>query len=430
VRLTEKDGSVLGAQLLADGDTVLFSLGRFDASDTNVWSGDIFVQSIRTGERTRIVEGGSFPRYLPTGDLVYMVEGTLMRVPFDAARRRETLGAVPAIEGVNRAGSAHFAVSDTGVLVYIPGPPRGGQNDVFLYDRKGAITSLPIPRGAYSNPRVSPDAKQLAVETSDGKQSVISIYDLSGASALRRLTFGDNSRVPVWSRDGKRVAFQSDREGDRGIYWEPSEGGAPERLTRAEPGAVHTPESWSPVEDVLLYSITKPAETAETTLWTLSLKDHKPSRFSDVVSVGVPTNAAFSPDGHWIAYQFGEKTSYGEPTLYVEPFPPTGAKREIVRGGRPMWSPDGRELFFVPSPTQFMVVSVTTQPVFTVTNPLPVPRRFGIAPPRSPRPFDILPDGRFVAVGVANQTGEAASPRIDVVLNWFEELKRKQQAAK
>jgi hypothetical protein len=86
-----------------------------------------------------------------------------------------------------------------------------------------------------------------------------------------------------------------------------------------------------------------------------------------------------------------------------------------------MWSPDGRELFFVPGPTQFMAVSVRTQPVFAFTNPIAVPRRFGMAPPGSPRPYDILPDGRFVAVGVANQS-EAALPRIEVIVNWFEEL--------
>jgi len=156
VRLTVKDGAVLGAQLLPDADTVLFSLGRFDASDSNIWLGDVFIQSIRTGERTRTIEGGVFPRYLPTGHLVYMVEGTLMLVPFDAANRQIPAGSVPVVEGVNRGGSAHFAVSDAGVLVYIPGPARAGLYDVFLYDRKGAVTPLPSPRGSYSNPRVSP----------------------------------------------------------------------------------------------------------------------------------------------------------------------------------------------------------------------------------------------------------------------------------
>ena len=101
-------------------------------------------------------------------------------------------------------------------------------------------------------------------------------------------TFGGNNRVQVWSGDGKRVAFQSDRDGERAIFWQPAEGGAAERLTRPEPGTFHTPESWSSSADVLLFSITKELET---TLWTLSLRDRKASRFGDVTSVGVPTNA-------------------------------------------------------------------------------------------------------------------------------------------
>jgi Tol biopolymer transport system component len=427
VRLTDKDGAAQGAQLLPDGDTVLFSLGRFDALDSNVWEGSIFVQSIKTGTRTKIIESGTFPRYLPTGQIVYMFEGTLMVVPFDAAHHQVTGGAGPVVEGVNRGGSAQYAVSDSGVLAYIPGSAGAGQENVFLYDRKGTVTPLPLPRGFYSNPRVSPDGNWLAVQTYNGKEAAISRYELSGASAIRRLTYGGNNRMPVWSRDGTRVAFQSDREGDQGIWWQSVDGGAPERLTRAEPGTAHTPESWSPIEDVLLYSVTKDLET---TLWALSPRDRKPSRFDDVISVNVPTDAVFSPDGHWIAYQVGERSGFGDATLYVRPFPPTRTKYEIVHGGRPAWAPDGRELFFVPAPTQFVAVSVQTHPAFAFTNPIKVPRRFGLASPGSPRPYDILPDHRFVTVGVAGQTGELESPHIQVVVNWFEELKRKQPASK
>ena len=427
VRLTEKDGSAQGAQLLPDGDTVVFSLGRYDALDSNVWQGSIFAQSLRTGERKRIIESGTFPRWLRTGQIVYMFEGTLMVVPFDAAHRQVTGGAAPAIEGVNRGGSAQYAVSDSGVLAYIPGPGGAGQQNVFLYDRKGIVTPLPLPRGFYSNPRVSPDGKWLAVQTYDGKEAAISRYELSGASAIRRLTYGGNNRLPVWSRDGTRVAFQSDREGDQGIFWQPVDSGTPERITRAEPGTFHTPESWSPIDDVLLYSVTKDLET---TLWTFSLRDRKASPLDDVVSAGIPTDAVFSPDGHWIAYQVGEQQRLGDAILYVRPFPPTRTKYEIVHGGRPMWSPDGRELFFVPAPTQFMAVSVQTRPTFAFTNPIKVPRRFGLASPGSPRPYDVLPDHRFVTVGDASQTAEQESPHIEVVVNWFEELKRKQQAAK
>jgi hypothetical protein len=143
-----------------------------------------------------------------------------------------------------------------------------------------------------------------------------------------------------------------------------------------------------------------------------------------VTSVGQPTDAVFSPDGRWIAYQVGESNS-AEGWTYVQPFPPTGTKHQIAHGGRPLWSRDGRDLalFFVPAPGQFMAVTVRTQPTFGFTNAVSVPRRFAV--PGDPRPYDMLPDGRFVTVGDAREPSEQAPLQIQVVLNWLEELKQR-----
>ena len=146
------------------------------------------------------------------------------------------------------------------------------------------------------------------------------------------------------------------------------------------------------------------------------------SRFSDVASPAFPTSAVFSPDGGWVAYQAGDQT-LGEATTYIEPFPATGVKHEIARGGRPMYSRDGKELFFVPAPGKFMVLSVCTDPVFRVTPPVEIPRRFGLAPPMNPRPYDILPHGRVVAVNAVTSEGEQRPGQIHVVRNWFQELR-------
>ncbi len=181
------------------------------------------------------------------------------------------------------------------------------------------------------------------------------------------------------------------------------------------------PEEWSPVSDVVLFSITKGAAIS---LWTLSVGDRKTARFDEVTSTALPTDGVFSPDGKWVAYQVGEKGG-GEATTFVEPFPPNGTKHQTARGGRSIWSRDGKELFFVPAPGQFMVVGVTTQPTFAFTNPVAVPRGFGIADPASPRPYDIMPDGRILGVGTSGQiqTGSSAATQVRVVLNWTEELK-------
>ena len=179
------------------------------------------------------------------------------------------------------------------------------------------------------------------------------------------------------------------------------------------------PESWSR-DGVLLYSVRKGATT---TLWTLSLTDRQTKPFGDVVSEGLPTNAAFSPDGRWVVYQIADQDA-SEGTTYVQSFPATGTKHEIGRGGRPLWSRNSNELFFIPGPAQWRVVRWTAPP-FTFTPPVAVPRLFGIAGPASPRSFDFLPDGRIIGVGsaVPSASGAASPTEIRVVLNWFEELK-------
>ena len=434
VPITPRDGLAQGPQLLPDGETILFTLAPRAASSSSLWEkAQIVAQSIKTGARKTLIEAGSDARYLPTGHLVYMVEGTLMAIPFDVRRMQITGGPVPVVEGIRRSGAgvgfaAQLALSDSGVLVYVPGPSRAGHDDVYLYDRKGTVTALNLPRGAYAYPRVSPDGESLAFETTDGKQAAISVYDLSGASSVRRLTFAGNNRLPIWSGDGKRVAFQSDREGDRAIFWQPVSAGTAERLTRPEPGTFHVPESWAPGGDLFLFSVTNDKES-ETSLWTFSLRDRKASRFGDVTSKGVPTDAVFSPDGRWVAYQVGE-TGAAEATTYVQPFPANGTQFEIGRGGRPLWARDGKQLFFVPAPSQFTVVSVRTDPTFAISNAVNIPRRFGLAAPANPRPYDVLPDGRIVAVDAANQAGDQTSPQLQVVLNWFEELKRRVPVSK
>jgi len=431
VRVAPADGLAHGPQLLPDGDSLLFTLARPGNTMAAFWDkAEVVIQSLESGERKTVVQAGSDGRYLETGHLVYMVEGTMMAVPFNLKKKEVTSGPVPVVEGIRRSASAvgsatQFDISRSGVLVYLPGPARTGQDDVFLVDRKGEMIALKLPRGGYSYPRVSPDGKWIAIETSDGTHAVVSVYDLSGKSSLRRLTFEGNNRLPIWSGDGKRVAFQSDREGDRAIFWQPVTGGRAERLTRPEAGTAHVPESWAPSDDLFLFSAVRDSQT---TLWTYSIRDRKPSPFGDVASSAFPTNAVFRPDGRWVAYQSGDLNS-GEATTYIQPFPATGTKHEIARGGRPMWSRDGKELFFVPAPSQFVSVTVRTDPVFGFTAPAQIPRRFGLAPPTSPRPYDILPDGRIVTVDTVNPSGDR-SAQLTVVVNWFEELKSRVTGAK
>jgi Tol biopolymer transport system component len=277
---------------------------------------------------------------------------------------------------------------------------------------------------------VSPDGTRIAFETDDGKEEIIYTYDLSGARPMQRLTFGGNNRFPVWTSDSKRVAFQSDRDGDLAIFWQPADGtGVAERLTTPNRGASHAPESWSPMGDKFLFSTTTGSEVS---LSTFSLEDRKATPYGGVQS-SYPTGARFSPDGRWVAYASTE-LGMTAMTIYVQPFPATGAKYQLfVKGSdnipansphKVAWSPDGKELFYVPRLGGFEAVSVTTQPTFAFGNAVTVPRPFQPGHPNSRTLFDITPGGKFAGlISLGRTSGPFTAPQIQVVLNWFEELR-------
>ena len=181
-------------------------------------SSQIVVQSLETGERRTIINRERTRGTSPTGHLVVRGQRNAFR---RAVRRRNlavTGAAVAIVEGVARAtsitgGASQYAFSDSGSMVYVPGPASAGRLGGDLFDRKGRRGSLESDTRNLCAPRVSPDGKRLALETRDSKEANVAIYELSGASAVRRLTFGGNNRYPIWSSDRRRVAFQSDRDG-------------------------------------------------------------------------------------------------------------------------------------------------------------------------------------------------------------------------
>jgi len=432
-----KDGEVAhGPQVLRNGEVVLFTLAT-GSSDDRWDTAHIVAQSIPSGERRVVLSGGGDARYLPTGHLVYAVGGIVFAVRFDLAHLAVVGGATPVVEGVRRApapvaqaATAQLSVSTTGSLIYLPGPAQTTASQRLLaeVDRgSGHLVPVKLPPGSYLTPRYAPrNGTRVAFQVDEGTQQTIGIYDLSGATTMRRLTLSGANRFPIWSADGQRITYQSDREGDLGIFWQRADGaGAVERLTKPDLGTGHVPDAWSPDGQTLLFESVKEGRFS---LWT-RYSNGKVEPFGTVQS-NTAIDAAFSPDGHWVAYARDEPgQTLTSARVYVEPFPRTGdiypASNSFAIS--PSWPPGSKALLYDVLPEFLSIVTFSTQPSLEFGNPTPVAKS-GLW--RSsfvlPRPWDLSPDGAHI-LGVLEGTAPqqaANAPTIQVVLNWSEELKR------
>ena len=197
------------------------------------------------------------------------------------------------------------------------------------------------------------------------------IYETSGATEMRRLsTNGGNNRYPVWSRDGGYVAFQSDRDGNLGIFLQKFDGTGPaERLTTPDGKRSHIPEDWSPKEDLLAFSVLDGTSggTAQAELWLWSQSSRKATRFGTMQSVS-PFDAVFSPDGRWLAYtQRVSAAAVNNALTYVHSVASPEDRFQVGRDEdqvhHPLWSPNGRQLIYFPGGGAAVAVDVKTEPV-------------------------------------------------------------------
>ncbi len=427
-------------EFLPGGKAVLFAAGT---GGGNNWSdAQIVVQSVGTGERQNLIHGGMYPHYAASGHLVYAQGRTLMAAPFDVQRLAVTGATVPLVEGVMQStadGDTQYSFSATGSLVYIPGVVESTQLRLVWVNRNGAEQPLAAPARAYVNPRISSDSRRVAVGIAEQDRQVW-LYDLS-RETLTRFTFQGNSNlVPFWTSDGKRIAFTSNKEGQRNLFWQLADGsGGLERLATSE--FIQIPGSWSP--DGRLLAFTEVNGTTGYDIWVLRLGDTSqgsvqvPSAASVQVRkaepfLRTPFNEAapqFSPDGRWLAYISDES---GRKEIYVQPYPGSGGKWQIsTEGGvEPLWNRNGRELFYR-SGKKMMAVEIATKPSFSAGTPkMLFEGPYQSLPTISTPNYDVSPDGRRFLMLKPSEAAEVAPTQINVVLNWFEELKQKVPASK
>jgi serine/threonine-protein kinase len=434
--LISNPGTIGSPQMLPGGSRLLVTR-HFNAPASD----EIVVHFLESGEQ-KVLFAGTSPRYVSTGHIVYAVDDVLFAVPFDLDTLEVVGGAVAMVEGV-RLPPAQYAVSDSGSLVFVPGGAARSELTLALVDRNGQVKRLNVPSKEYLSPRISPDGRRVAVQTTGADGSQIWTYDLSGETAIQRLTLESNNYRPIWTPDGERITFASDRDGTTSIYWQAADGsGLPERLTTAEEGTYHWPDSWSPDGNTLVFRMESNAAGApnnianEMDIWTVPFDGGVPGEpevFSARTFPFQESGAAFSPDGRWLAYAGGDATML-DFEIYVEPFPPTGERRLVSRaqGIMPLWSRDGQELFYRTvnqtgdTPQTLRKINVSTKPAFTFTTEETVQigefMSFGYY-----RSFDVTPDGeRFLVVLPPQATdSDAPQPQINVVVNWFEELKER-----
>lgn len=404
---------------LPDGVHVLLTV--IDGSQSTSF---IAVKSLDTSERTKLIEGSS-GRYMSPGILVFRRDASLMAARFDAIRRELTSEPVVVLENVSRpedTGAAQFSVSSSGTLAYLAASdgPSPAQN-LMLVDRDGRARPIAPPARQYLSPRVSPDGRHIAVHVQDGASVDVWVYDTTGES-WRRLTFDGKSAVPVWTPDGKYVTFaRAQATGSapnaRQIYRTAADGsGAAEPLSSVFIG---NPHSWSP--DGRWLATAGPPVNGTGGIWLLpSLgTDRHPRPFLSSLVSREQNAPAISPDGRWLAFVSNES---GQRQIHVRPFPSGDGNWMISTDGgtQPMWSRDGRELFYRNGDRMMKVPVTGGQGAFAAGGPvLLFEGRYESPALRSN--YDVTSDGRaFVMVKSADP--EASNRQLNIVVNWADEL--------
>jgi len=386
----------------------------------------IMALSLDSGERRVLIEPGGHARYLPTGHLLYVFEGSFWAVPFDA-RGLELRGQPAPV--VSRArmflgAAAHMAVSDEGTLIY-----AGDAGEEFAIrlewrDSQGVVErAIRLNRpGTVWTPRLSPDERTVAfgLEETEGRRGIWTLDVEREVFSL--LTPDHNTRSFEWSPDGGWIYYSSDESGDFEIWRRRADASGPPEIV-LERESHQDVCSISPDGEWLLFAETAAPTTSSRDIGLLSLTDESDARLL-LESEASETSAKFSPDGSWIAYTSNESD---QREVYVRSFPDLGPRIQISREGgwEPVWSREGEQLFYR-GDFDLMAVDLEGGRQFSAGSPqVELPRGLFFSPSQGLGSYDVTRNGRFLLLNYGGgESPWATSESFIVVLNWFEELKR------
>jgi Tol biopolymer transport system component len=406
---------LLYPHVLPKGQAVLYTTLRGLLPETS----EIGVLDLTTGARETLIESASWARYVPTGHLIFGRAAGVFLVPFDLERREVTGPPVPTPQSIlydREVGIAHLAFSPTGDLAFIPGR-ESPQNGLVSVDMEGNQTSLFKAQRAFMYPRYSPDGRRLAVTIHDAEGSHIWIANLS-TGALTRFTSQGSNLFPLWTPDGERITFYSDRSGGSAIYVLSADGSEPpEKLVEGDINSTPIPCSWAPDGSSLVYFVAwqnpSDPETRTNTLWRVSVSgDREPEE------LGSGHAAAVSPDNRWLAH-----ADAGQ--IFVRPLDGHGGRQQLSTdgGNKPVWSPDGRHVYYRKGGNIMRVTIETTEDLVAQAPEVLFDSAFAEGTFMIAANFDVAPDGKSFVMVEADE-GWGRSSEVRLILDWFDEVLR------
>jgi len=421
--IVPREGSeqLTGPQLLPGGQAVLYTKANVGSSS----DGEIIVEQIGTKSRTVLLRGGMDARYVASGGgyLVYSRSGEIVGVPLDLAALTVTGPPVSLLGGVREnvgTGTGHFSVSATGALVYVSGTADDNAELVWV-DMKGAQQPITSEKGAYQYLRVSPDGTRVAYTASSGGDRDIFVLDWARNSKIRLTKEAGGETSPIWSPDSRRIAYNASRTGGQSsIYWRAADGSGEEEQLTTGPN-LRAPFSWSKDGQTLFFVEQNPQNRND--IWALPMTGDRTPR-ALVTSRFDERRPAISPDGRWLAYGTNEPGPF---EIHVRPYPETarGQYQASAGGGTsPVWSIDGRAIFYRNGGKVFRV-NVTTSPDFKAGKPEEL---FTFSGSDQYMNYDLSPDGKRFAM--IKSGGDSGAAEYRVVVNWIEELKARVRPAK